>query len=114
MKVHLLHGFDKKGKWGLLCPARVHTLWYPERARQGLYVTCYIDLYTEEMVAVARAGGTVLKVHLPRRWGRLMLYGLCALRSPGARERWFLNRSRRIRALLPPIVRLAFDRWYGP
>lgn len=62
-----------------------------------------------------RYGRAGLNLQLPKGGERssYMLQGLCDL-TPAERAAWFIRHAKRIRQLLPPIARLAFDRWYRP
>ena len=97
-------------------PVRFLYLQWPAREDGKLRVRCWMHLRGKRLICGGEvAEGYALTFYLPaERAESPKLEGLCSFRYSHRRALWFAERHKRIRALLPPIVRLAFDRWYGP
>ena len=118
MEVSLDYKTKGSGKRVISRPVRfLYLTWPMQRDRRGLFVVAWMrfDGRRVDCGGTAVEGGT-LDFGLPAGNARVQpgLYGLCLFGDGWRRAAWFAKRRKRIRALLPPVVRLAFDRWYGP
>jgi len=110
-------GKGKSSRFVMVRPVRLRYLNWPIQKDGNLRVRCWMYLGDRRLACGGEAvEGRSLDFYLPVSSAGKTPYlsGLCSFRDSHRRARWFAKRHKRIRALLPPIVRLAFDRWYGP